>query len=196
MVSSQRKALAFSLFTVGYNIVEGIVSVAAAGISGSSALLGFGLDSFVESLSGSVMVWRFWNYGTQTDEQQVKLAEKTATRLVAYSFFILGAYVTFDASKSLYMQEKPSISVIGIFVAIASIICMPILFYLKYRLGKSIGSGSLVADSKETLACMFLSIALLIGLGVYYAWGLWWADPATALVMALLIFREGYETLE
>ena len=92
------------------------------------------------------------------------------------------------------MQEKPGTTVLGLIIAIASIIVMPVLFYLKYRLAVSIGSQSLIADSKETLACVALSVALLIGLGVHYVWRLWWIDPATALVIALLIFREGFET--
>jgi hypothetical protein len=98
MASTQKKALALSFFTVGYNILEGVVAIVAALIPGSTALLGFGLDSFVESLSGSVMIWRFWKYGPEADEDEVAGVEKKVTRLVAYTFFILGAYVTFDAS--------------------------------------------------------------------------------------------------
>jgi divalent metal cation (Fe/Co/Zn/Cd) transporter len=138
MASTQKKALALSFFTVGYNILEGVVAIVAALIPGSTALLGFGLDSFVESLSGSVMIWRFWKYGPEADEDEVAGVEKKVTRLVAYTFFILGAYVTFDASTALFMQARPSTSIVGL--AIASIIIMPVLFYLKYRLGKAIGS--------------------------------------------------------
>ena len=192
--SERRKALYLSFITVGYNVLEGVVAFVAGLIAGSTALVGFGLDSFVESLSGSVMIWRFWKHGLNSDEGEVARAEKKATRLVAYSFFILGAYVTFDAGKALYAHEEPKTSVIGLIIAIASIIIMPVLFYLKYRLGQSIDSPSLVADSKETLACVLLSVALLIGLGVYYVWKVWWIDSAAALVIAMLIFREGYET--
>lgn len=195
MASARTKALALSFFTVGYNLVEGIVGVVAARMAGSTALLGFGFDSFVESLSGSVMIWRFWKFGPEADEETVAGAEKKATRLVGYTFLILGAYVVYASSKALFTHESPSKSVIGIALGIASILVMPTLFYLKYRLGKSIGSRSLVADSKETLACMLLSVALLFGLGLYYFWQIWWADPAAALVIAALLFREGYSTV-
>ena len=89
----------------------------------------------------------------------------------------------------------PSSTGVGIALAIASIVVMPVLFILKYRLGKSIGSKSLVADSKETLACLFLSFALLAGLTANAIWKVWWIDSTAALVIAVLIFREGYETL-
>jgi len=194
-MSSHKKALILSFFTVGYNVLEGVVSMIAAFAAGSTALLGFGLDSFVESLSGSVMIWRFWGHGERSEDDEAEV-ERKATRLVAYTFFVLGAYVTFDACKALYMQEKPESTILGLIIAVASIIVMPVLFYLKYRLGVSMGSQCLIADSKETLACVVPSVALLIGLGVHYVWQLWWVDPATALIIALLVFREGVETLK
>lgn len=195
MASVRLKALALSFFTVGYNVLEGLVAVIAGTMAGSSALLGFGLDSFVESLSGTVMIWRFWKYGPEADEEEVAKAEHKAIRLVGYTFYILGAYIVFDSTRSLVEQEEPEKSVVGVVLAILSLIVMPVLFYLKYRLGKSIGSESLVADSKETLACMLLSVALLVGLGLNYLWRIWWADSVAALVIAALVFKEGSATL-
>jgi cation diffusion facilitator family transporter len=192
--SIRQKALALSLFTVAYNLGEGVVAMIASSLSGSTALLGFGLDSFVESLSGMVMVWRFWKYEPDADEEEFEKIERKASRLVAYSFFALGTYVVLEAGHALYIQESPETSIIGIVLAIASLVIMPVLFYLKYRLGRSIGSRSLVADSKETLACVLLSIALLLGLGAFYVWKLWWIDSVAALMIAALILREGYET--
>ena len=159
---TRKQALALSLFTVAYNVVEGAVSIIAAFLSGSTALFGFGLDSVVESLSGSVMVWRFWKYGADVQDPLIATVERKAARLVAYSFFILGGYVTVDAGLSLYHHEEPEVSFIGMAVAITSIVVMPMLFRVKYRLGKRIGSPSLVADSKQTLACVILSVALLM----------------------------------
>jgi cation diffusion facilitator family transporter len=194
---TRSKALALAFFTVAYNLVEGGVAMLGAALSGSNALLGFGLDSFVESLSGMVMVWRFWRFDpTADDEEEFENIERRAARLVGYSFFILGGYVVLDAGYALYQQEAPETSLIGIGLALASLIVMPVLFLLKYRLGKAIGSRSLVADSKETLACVMLSVALLIGLGAFYIWRLWWIDSVAALVIAVLIIREGFETLE
>ncbi|MEZ6113349.1 MAG: cation transporter [Pirellulaceae bacterium] len=196
MPSTRSKALALAFFTVAYNLVEGGVAMFAAALSDSSALLGFGLDSFVESISGMVMVWRFWEFDPAKDEEEFEKIERRAARLVGYSFFILGGYVVLDAGYSLFQQEAPEISLIGIGLAVASMIFMPVLFLMKYRLGKAIGSRSLVADSKETLACLMLSVALLIGLGTFYIWQLWWIDSVAALVIAVLIVREGFETLE
>lgn len=196
MNSTRRKALALSIFTVVYNLGEGVIAIIASTLSGSTALMGFGLDSFAESLSGLVMVWRFWKYDPEADEDEFEKIERKASRLVAYSFFALGTYVVFDAGHALYMQESPETSIVGIALAIASLVVMPVLFLMKYRLGKSIGSQSLVADSKETLACLLLSIALLLGLGAHSIWKVWWIDSAAALVIAVLILREGYETLK
>jgi divalent metal cation (Fe/Co/Zn/Cd) transporter len=196
MTSTRTKALALSYFTVGYNLLEAAVAIIASSLSGSTALWGFGLDSIVESLSGAVMIWRFSKYDLDADEEEFEAVEKQASRLVAYTFFALGAYVAVDAGRSLYWQKAPEPSTLGIALAVASLVVMPLLFFLKYRLGQSIGSRSLVADSKETLACVLLSAALLFGLGSHYIWRVWWADSAAALVIAGLILREGYETLE
>jgi cation diffusion facilitator family transporter len=191
----KKKALFLSYFTVGYNILEGILSILAGSLAGSIALIGFGLDSFVESLSGSVMIWRFRKSGKISEEEEEK-AERTATRLIGYSFFILGAYVLYESGKKLFLRANPDPSLFGIIIAIASIIVMPILFYLKYQTGKAIGSRSLMADSKETLACVFLSIALLTGLALNYWYGLWQADPIAGLVIVIFLIKEGYNTLK
>jgi divalent metal cation (Fe/Co/Zn/Cd) transporter len=190
-----KKALLLSYFTVGYNILEGVVSILAGLLAGGSiALIGFGLDSFVESLSGGVMIWRFRKHGKISEEEEEKV-ERRATRLVAYTFFVLGAYVLYESVRKLYLREAAEPSLFGIIIAIVSVIVMPVLFYLKYQTGKSIGSRSLVADSKETLACVFLSFSLLIGLGLNYLHGIWQADPIVGLVIVGFLVKEGYETL-
>jgi len=189
-----RRALWLSYFTVGYNVVEGIISILVGVLAGSIALVGFGLDSFVESLSGSVMIWRFRMHGKISGEKEEQV-EKRATKLVAYTFFILGAYVLYESVKKLCLREISEPSILGIAIAVVSTIVMPILFYLKYRTGKLINSKSLIADSKETLACLFLSVALLIGLGLNYAFGLWQADPIIGLVIVVFLAWQGYETL-
>ena len=190
-----KRALWLSYFTVGYNILEGIVSVFAGSLAGSIALIGFGLDSFVESLSGSVMIWRFRKSGKMSEEEEEKV-ERRAARLIGYSFFILGAYVLYESGKKLYLREIPEPSLLGIIVAVASMIVMPILYYMKYQTGKEIGSRALIADSKETLACTFLSLALLTGLVLHYLYGLWQADPIVGLIIVISLIKEGYETLK
>ena len=189
-----RRALLLSYFTVSYNIVEGILSLLAGSMAGSIALIGFGLDSFVESLSGMVVIWRFRLHGKISEEEEEK-AEQKAERFIGYTFFILALYVLYESIKKLYLGEITAPSLFGIIIAIVSLITMPILFLLKYRTGRRIGSRSLIADSKETLACSFLSLGLLAGLGLNYFLGLWRADPIIGLVIVGYLVKEGWETL-
>ena len=190
-----RRALFLSYFTVGYNFLEGIVSIFAGLLAGSIALVGFGLDSFIESLSGGVMIWRFSRHGKVSEEEEAKIEAK-ATKFVAVAFFTLGAYVSYESVKKLYFQEIPDPSVLGIIIAFISIIVMPLLFYMKFKTAKMIESRSLLGDSKQTLACVFLSIALLVGLGLNYLYGLWWADPIVGFIIVVFLVREGYNTLK
>jgi divalent metal cation (Fe/Co/Zn/Cd) transporter len=190
-----KKALSLSYFTVGYNVLEGIVSIIAGSLAGSIALVGFGLDSFVESLSGGVMIWRFRKHGKMTEEEEERVEAK-AIRLIAYTFFILGAYILYESVKKLCFHEIPHPSLLGIIIAIVSMIVMPVLFYTKYRTGKTIGSKSLMVDSRQTLACAFLSVALLIGLGTNYLYGIWWADPVVGVIIVIFLIREGYTALK
>ena len=192
---SHRKAFYLSVFTVIYNFLEGVISVVAGTVSGSIALVGFGLDSFVESLSGGIMIWRFREHGNLSHEEEERKEERSA-KLVAYTFFILGAYVLYESLKKLILREYSEPRLLGIIIALVSLAVMPLLFFMKYRLGKSIGSRSLVADSKQTLVCCYLSMALLLGLGLNYLFGIWWADPAAGMVIVVFLIREGYEILK
>ena len=194
ILNLNRKALLLSYITIGYNVLEGVLSIIVGALAGSIALVGFGLDSFVESLSGGVMIWRFRKQGEISEEKEEQM-EKKATKLVAYTFFILAAYILYESISTLVFQETPEPSLFGIIIAIVSLIAMPILFYQKYKTGKALGSRSLVADSKETLACMFLSFALLIGLGANYLFGFWQADPIVGIIIVIFLVWEGYETI-
>ncbi len=190
----QKRALWLSYLTVGYNVLEGALSLAAGWLAGSIALVGFGLDSVVESLSGGVMIWRFRPHPGRTPEEEERL-EKKAVRLVGYTFFILAAYILYESANKLIFQEAPAPSLLGIIIAAVSLVVMPGLFYLKYQTGKSLGSVSLMTDSKQTLACALLSLALLIGLGLNYLYGIWQADPVIGLMIAGLLIREGVKAL-
>jgi len=187
-----RKALTLSYFTVGYNILEGVASVIAGAFAGSIALVGFGLDSFVESLSGIIMIWRFRKHGIVSLEEEEEI-EHRALKLVGYTFFILAAYILYESVTKLYYVEIPDTSLVGIIIAVLSIIIMPVLYIKKVQVGKTIGSKSLLSDAKETLACTFLSFALLLGLGLNYLWGLWQADPIVGIIVALYLVKEGRE---
>ena len=189
----RKRALLLSIATVGYNLVEGVAAVTVGLITNSSALFSFGLDSFTESLSGSVMIWRFGKERSEEDEERI---EQKAQKLVAYTFFILGAFVLYDAITALLFHEEPEKSLFGIVVAVLSLIIMPALMLAKYRTGKLLKSKSLIADSKQTLACVIMSATLLLGVGLNYFFGLWWADPVAAIAIAIMLFHEGKEALE
>jgi len=188
------RALKLSYFTVIYNIIECIVSIISGFIAGSTALLGFGSDSLVESLSGLIMIWRFRKHGIVSKDEEDEV-DKKATFFVGITFFIFGLYILYESIRKLILGEKPEPSIVGIIIAIASIIVMPILFYLKFKTGKSIGSKSLLADSKQTLVCLFMSISLLIGLCLNYLFDFWQADPIVGLIIVAFLFREGYEII-
>lgn len=186
----RKKAFILSIVTVGYNIFEGIVSITAGILSNSIALKGFGIDSFIESISGAVMIWRFRKYKKITRDEEEKV-EKIAQRLVAISFFILSAYILYESISKLYFKEKVEPSILGLVIIVMSIIFMPILFYFKYKTGVLLKSKSLIADSKETLACLFLSTAVLIGIILNFFFGFWQADPIIGIVISLYLIREG-----
>jgi len=187
-----KKALLLSYFTVGYNLIEGVVSITSGFMAGSTALLGFGIDSFVESLSGSVMIWRF-RKADKLSKEKSELIEKKALKLQAITFFILGAYIIYVSAKSLLENEIPEKSPIGIIITILSLLIMPTLAYLKYQTGKQLKSRSLVADSKQTLACVILSVTTLLGLGLNFFLGFWKADYIAGLLIGLYLWKEGYE---
>jgi divalent metal cation (Fe/Co/Zn/Cd) transporter len=195
MTDLRRKALHLAYFTIGYNVVECALALLAGAWAGSIALVGFGLDSLVESLSGGVMIWRFVGHETMSAGEEERL-ERRAVTIVGYTFFVLAAYVLYEAVEKLVLREAPAPSLLGMVIAMASMIVMPGVFVLKYRTGKSLGSASLMADSKQTLACALLSVALLVGLGLNYWFGLWQADPGMGLVIGALLVREGYHTLK
>lgn len=189
----RRRALRLSYLTVGYNVVEGVVAVAAGATAGSSALLGFGMDSFVESLSGGVMIWRF--RGDEGDACDRERREGRALRLVAWTFFVLGAWVLWEAAEALWRGEAPEHSPLGIAITATSLVVMPLLFVAKYRTGKAMGTRSLVADSRQTLGCLWMSAAVLVGLGLNQLSGFWQADPVIGLAIGAWLLKEGRDAL-
>jgi divalent metal cation (Fe/Co/Zn/Cd) transporter len=189
-----RRGLHLEYLTVGWNIVEGAVAIAAAIVSGSVALLGFGVDSVVESVSGSVLIWRLGSEAHgRRDEEAIERIERNAERLVGASFFVLAAYVAFDATTSLLNGERPEPSVIGIALTAASIAVMLWLARAKRRAAAELGSRALAADAEQTQACWYLSVIVLAGIGLNALFGFWWADPLAALGVVVLLVREGWE---
>jgi len=186
-------AIRLEYFTITYNIIEGLVSVVLGGVANSIALIGFGLDSFVESLSGLVVLWRFRSEA-QGQEDYASL-ESRALRFVGWSFFVLAAYILFESVRKLWLQEQPNPSLPGILLAILSLIVMPVLARKKHHSGKALKSGAMLGDSKQTLACSLLSVALLLGLGFNALLGWWWADPIAGVTMIPWLLKEGQGVL-
>lgn len=184
-----RQGRKLEYFTIGWNMVEAGVAIGAGWFAGSIALVGFGVDSLIESLSGLVLLWRL--FSPAHDESR----EKIALKLVGISFLILAAYVAFDAIKSLLVHETPQTSLVGIVLAVVSLIIMPILARAKRLSASNLESLAMKADSRQTDLCAYLSAILLGGLALNALFGWWWADPVAALIMVPIIAREGYEGL-
>ena len=187
------RGLRLEYLTVGWNLVEGVIAISAALAAGSVALLGFGIDSFVESTSGGILIWRLLAERETTDLERIETVERRAQKLVAVSLFGLAAFLLFDSVKTLALQERPEPSAVGIAVTGLSIGVMWWLARAKRRTAIALGSRAMEADAFQTTACWWLSIIVLAGIGVNALTGWWWADPVAALVMTVFLVREGRE---
>ncbi len=170
--------------TIAYNVVEAAVALTAGTLASSTALIGFGLDSIVEVSSAAAVAWQF----SAADHER---RERAALRVIALSFFALAAYVTVESVRALVGAERAGHSTVGIVLAAASLVVMPVLSAAQRRAGRELGSASAVADSRQTLLCTYLSAVLLAGLTVNALLGWWWADPVAALVIAAVAAKEG-----
>jgi divalent metal cation (Fe/Co/Zn/Cd) transporter len=188
-----RHALRLEWLTVAWNVVEGVIAVTAALAAGSVALLGFGIDSFVESASGSILIWRLLAERRAADHHAVERLDRRAHKLVALSLFALALWVAIDASVSLWRSERPEASFAGIVLTVVSIVVMLWLGRAKRRTAAALGSRAMAADAFQTTACFWLSVITLTGIGLNAALGWWWADPMAALGMTVFLGREGME---
>ena len=174
-------------------MLEAVVALASGAAADSIALIGFGLDSVIEVVAASVLLWRLSLETRGVDREELEGAERKVRRVVGATFLALAAYVCGQAGFSLWTRAVPEESLVGIALAVASLIVMPLVAWGKLRSAREIGSAALRAEAKETLACSYLSLALLIGLAANAAAGWWWADPAAALAMVPWLIREGLE---
>lgn len=181
----RQRAFWLEFLTIGWNSIEAVVAVGFGIAARSIALIGFGLDSLIEVFAASVVVWQLRG----SSEER----ERRALKLIALSFFALAAYVTIEAMRDLIVGAEASESVPGILLAAVSLAIMPLLAYGKNRTGHQMRSATLLADSKETLLCSYLSAVLLVGLLLNATVGWWWADPVAAMGIAYLALREGRE---
>jgi divalent metal cation (Fe/Co/Zn/Cd) transporter len=180
-------------FTIAWNALEGLVALVAGAIAGSISLVGFGIDSFIEVTSGSVLLWRM---SVDADVHSRDRNEKRALQVVGVCFLGLAAYIGFESARDLLSKRPPEHSVPGIVLACVSLIVMPLLSRAKRRVGHALGSAAMHADAKQTEFCTYLSAILLAGLllNAFFSW--WWADPAAALIMVPIIVKEGIEGLQ
>lgn len=185
-LTSARRGKLLAYLTIIWNSLEGIIAIGAGVVAGSVALVGFGVDSVIEVSSGAIILWRL-----AAGEHR----ERLALRLVGISFIALAAYVTFDAVKSLINREPPEASYVGIAVAALSLAVMPWLAREKRKVASRLNSNAMLADSRQTDICAYLSAIVLGGLGLNALFGWWWADPVAALIMVPIIAKEGIDGL-
>ena len=185
-----RRGQRLEYFTIGYNSVEGLVSIVAGVIAGSVSLIGFGLDSVIEVASGVELLWRLHHDLNPSRREQV---ERITLRIVGWCFVALALYVGYESGYTLIRHEPPERSIPGIIVAAVSVVVMPLLARAKRRVAAAIGSGAMRADSKQADFCTYLSAILLGGLLLNAVLGWWWADPVAGLVMVPIITKEGID---
>jgi len=174
--------------TLGYNSLEGLLSIAAGLLAGSVALVGFGVDSFIEVTASSAAIWRLH---VDVDARRRVVAERRALSVIGLCFLALATYVAIDAARSVIGHAAPEESVVGIAIAAVSLVVMPLLARAKRRVADALASRAIRAEARQTDICMYLSAILLGGLGLNALLGWWWADPVAALGLSVLIAREG-----
>ncbi len=184
-----RRAKLLAGLGVGWHAIEATVAVVAGMAAGSIALVGFGADSVVEALAGVIVLWRFAAARAASEE-----AERRAQQLIAASFFLIAAYVAVEAIRKLVGGEIPQASWVGIALAAVTTVTMPLLARAKAQVGERLGSAAATSEGQQNMLCAYLSVALLAGLGANALLGWWWADSLTALAIAGVAVKEGWET--
>lgn len=189
-----RRALGLAYVTVGWNVIEAVVAIGAGLLAGSVALVGFGVDSSIEIAAAVGLARRLRQAGPDAAAGEEGAAEKRALQVVAVTFFLLAAYLTYESAIALLARDEPTSSPVGLALAMLSLAIMPALAWAKQRTGRVMGSRAVIAEAKETWVCSYLSLALLAGVGLYALAGWWWADPVAALAMLPVIVWQGWET--
>ncbi len=184
------------VLTVSWNVIEALIAIGAGWLAGSVALISFGIDSVIETIAASALYRRLRAELRGASEEEAEEHERRALRIVGVTFFALALYILYEAGTALWAREVAEVSAVGIGLAALSLIVMPFLAFAKLKTGRALGSAALVADAKETFACSYLSLVLLLGLGANAAYGAWWADSVAALLMVPWIVREGFEAFE
>ena len=185
-----RRGLALNWLTIGYNVVEAVVAIGAGVVSGSVALLGFGLDSVIEVTASGAAQWRL---RADLDPVRRAHAERTTLRIIGWSFLALATYVVIDSALTLLQHEPPERSIVGLVLLALSAVVMPVLARAKRRVAREMSSRALDAEATQTSLCAYLSVIALAGVAFNAWFGWWWADPVAALAMVPIIAKEGIE---
>ena len=185
-----RRGLWLNYLTIGYNLVEAIISVAAGIVSGSVALVSFGVDSGIEVTSSLAAHWRL---RVDADPHRRERVERLTHRIIGASFLALAAYVIVESATTLWQREAPEASPLGLFILVLSVLIMPAIARASGRVARALRSRALEADAAQTSLCAYLSAIALAGVGLNAAVGWWWADPVAALAMVPIITKEGLE---
>ena len=188
--SIARRGRRLEYFSIGWNLLEGLVAIVAGWTAGSISLVGFGIDSFIEVTSAAVLLWRM---SVDADILRRERNERFALKIVGSCFLVLSAYIGYESVGDLLRKQAPERSLPGIVLACASLLVMPLLSRAKRKVGAGLASAAMDADAKQTDFCAYLSAILLLGLLLNALFGLWWADPIAALVMLPIIAKEGLD---
>jgi divalent metal cation (Fe/Co/Zn/Cd) transporter len=183
-----RRARLLSWLSLGWMTIEGAVAITAGIVASSVALVGFGLDSAIEGFASVIIIWRFTGHRVFSDQ-----AEERARKLVSVQFFLLAPYVGIESARVLIEGEHPSVSVVGIILAIGSVVFMPMLAVAKERLAVQLGSAATKGEGRQNMLCAYLAGALFVGLVGNALFGAWWLDPAVGLLIAAVAVKEGAE---
>ncbi len=180
-------------FTIAWNTLEGLVAIGAGAVAGSIALVGFGIDSFIEVISGATLLWRMT---VDADTHKREHNERTALKVVGVCFLGLAVYIAYESFTDLLQKRVSEHSIPGIILACISLMVMPLLSRAKRNVGRALGSAAMHADARQTESCTYLSAILLDGLVLNGLFGLWWTDPVAAAVMVPIIAKEGIDGLK
>ena len=183
-----RRGLLLNYVTIGYNVLEAVVSIVAGFLAGSVALVGFGFDSAIEVTAAGAAQWRL---RADLDAARRERVEQITLRFICWSFLALAAYVVYDSGKTLWLRDSPERSVAGTIVLVLSVFVMPLLARAKRRVARDLASQALEADAKQTSLCAYLSVIALAGVALNAIAGWWVADPVAALAMVPIIAKEG-----
>jgi len=189
------KAYWFAIITIAYNLVEGTISVLYGLEDETLALFGFGVDSFVEVVSG-IGILHMVTRMKKTDVETHDKFEKTALSITGYAFYILAIGLVIGSAINIYLDVKPETTLVGIIISLVSIVTMYFLMSVKLKVGKALNSAAIIADANCTKTCFYLSFILLAASGLYFLFGIQYFDILGSIGIAYFSYSEGKEALE